>query len=88
MTNLHSGIYSIQASEINKSKGQCMYPFMRQKGTGLKSATKLTNFYVLRKVQCCWLSNFTCRLTKEGDNQPKTIDWLELWNAVQNQVCE
>ena len=65
-----------------------MYPFMGQKGTGLKSATKLTKFYVLRKVQCCWLSNFTCRLTKEGDDQPKAIDWLELWNAVRDQVCE
>lgn len=34
------------------------------------------------------VSNFTCRLTKGVDNQPKAIDWLELWNAVQNQVCE
>ncbi|XP_015755619.1 PREDICTED: uncharacterized protein LOC107335147 isoform X2 [Acropora digitifera] len=33
-----------------------------------------------------YLEDITIRLTKEGDNQPKAIDWLELWNAVQNQV--
>ncbi|XP_015780501.1 PREDICTED: uncharacterized protein LOC107358409 [Acropora digitifera] len=35
-----------------------------------------------------YLQDITMRLTKEADDKPKAIDWLELLKAVQNQVCE
>ena len=59
-------------------------------GTGLKSGSNLTPFYVLTKMQChlFQLSYLSCRLTKEVNDEPKSIDWLELLKAVQNQVCE
>ena len=65
-----------------------MEPLLRHLWYWTKKCCQLDSFSPVDKNAMFVLSNFTRRLTKEVDDQPKAIDWLELLEAVQNQVCE